>query len=71
MKEISNIKKPKSAQTKIEAEFAKSTIASGISTNLQQPNVIVIFTEGLSQEVLNYDGGKLTPNLNKLKKSDH
>ncbi|WP_096817809.1 sulfatase-like hydrolase/transferase [Lactococcus fujiensis] len=67
MKEISNIKKPKSAQTKIEAEFAKSTIASGISTNLQQPNVIVIFTEGLSQEVLNYDGGKLTPNLNKLK----
>ena len=55
-------------KNKIQGKFAHTSIASGITTYLDKPNVIVIFTEGLSQEVLNYDKGKLTPNLNKLKK---
>ncbi|GAB2025969.1 hypothetical protein OfM1_20420 [Lactovum odontotermitis] len=50
----------------IEKKFRKNTIGSGIDTPQNSMNVIVIFTEGLSSEVLDYDGGKLTPNLNQL-----
>ena len=53
------------------ASFTRNGIKSGISTGLVKPNIIVIFTEGLSSEVLDGNNARqknLTPNLDKFSK---
>ncbi|MDR0199500.1 MAG: sulfatase-like hydrolase/transferase [Streptococcaceae bacterium] len=61
-----------SEQAKIYKAFLRHGIPSAAShSTLRKPNVIIIFTEGLSKSVLSYDGGKLTPNLNQFAKDPH
>jgi phosphoglycerol transferase MdoB-like AlkP superfamily enzyme len=50
----------------IEKEFRHETIDSGINTPQNSMNVIIVFAEGFSSEVMSYDGGKLTPQLNQF-----
>jgi phosphoglycerol transferase MdoB-like AlkP superfamily enzyme len=55
----------------IENEFKKPDVQSGISLPLKKPNVIVIFTEGMSASTLDYVNQKnlnLTPNLDQFAK---
>lgn len=51
-------------------EFARKNITGGIDIGLKDPNIIVIFTEGFSSEIMNINNGNmypgLTPNLDKF-----
>lgn len=51
--------------------FERSNVENGVKTNLNKPNIIIIFTEGFSSEIMDVNndlGLNITPNLNQFSK---
>ncbi|GAB2026776.1 hypothetical protein OfM2_06790 [Lactovum odontotermitis] len=69
---LSKFESEKGQRKELYAEFEQPSIEGGYNGTLYNPNVIVIFAEGLSKEVLDGNNGSytdLTPNLDEFTKS--